>query len=201
MHEHGSIVLYVHGNHEARQDGQPRTDTSTLTQLLNYVVVHGLLGLLRARLILSPLSPFPVPDKPSRFCGRKATCLLCSAPPTLPCFYCCTRMTVVLAECPEDLQRTSDMFRIYCEVWGLDINVRKTKVMIFSRGENRKMPKFSFNEETVDVLWDYKYLGVKFNYVTECIVYMFRAIPFNLFFPVLFLFDWVGFLWPNYLRC
>ena len=37
--------------------------------------------------------------------------------------------------------------------------------------------------------------------VTECIVYMFRAIPFNLFFPVLFLFDWVGFLWPNYLRC
>ena len=38
-------------------------------------------------------------------------------------------------------------------------------------------------------------------YVTECIVYMFRAIPFNLFFPVLFLFDWVGFLWPNYLRC
>ena len=40
-----------------------------------------------------------------------------------------------------------------------------------------------------------------FLYVTECIVYMFRAIPFNLFFPVLFLFDWVGFLWPNYLRC
>ena len=37
--------------------------------------------------------------------------------------------------------------------------------------------------------------------VTECIVYMFRPIPFNLFFPVLFLFDWVGFLWPNYLRC
>ena len=37
--------------------------------------------------------------------------------------------------------------------------------------------------------------------VTECIVYMFRPIPFNLFFPVLFLFDWVRFLWPNYLRC
>ena len=23
------------------------------------------------------------------------------------------------------------------------------------------MPKFNFNEETVDVIWDYKYLGVK----------------------------------------
>ena len=26
------------------------------------------------------------------------------------------------------------------------------------------MPKFNFNDETVDVVWDYKYLGVKFNY-------------------------------------
>ena len=26
------------------------------------------------------------------------------------------------------------------------------------------MPKFYFNEETVDAVWDYKYLGVKFNY-------------------------------------
>ena len=26
------------------------------------------------------------------------------------------------------------------------------------------MPKFYFNEKTVDVVWDYKYLGVKFNY-------------------------------------
>ena len=81
--------------------------------------------------------------------------------------------TIVLAECPEDLQRALDILKIYCELSGLDINVRKTKVMsivsenkvmIFSRGKIRKMPKFNFNEETVDVVWDYKYLGVKFNY-------------------------------------
>ena len=72
--------------------------------------------------------------------------------------------TIVLAECPEDLRRALDMLKIYCEFWGLDINVRKTKVMIFSRGKIREMPKFNFNEETVDVVWDYKYLGVKFNY-------------------------------------
>ena len=71
--------------------------------------------------------------------------------------------TIILAECPEDLQRALDILKIYCELWGLDINVRKTKVMIFSRGKIRKMPKFNFNEETVDVVWDYKYLGVKFN--------------------------------------
>ena len=39
--------------------------------------------------------------------------------------------TIVLAECPEDLQRALDILKIYCEFWGLDINVRKTKVMIF----------------------------------------------------------------------
>ena len=82
----------------------------------------------------------------------------------LICFYCCTRMTTVLAECPEDLQRALDILKIYCEFWGLDINVRKNKVMIFSRGKIRKMPEFNFNEETVDVVWDYKYLGGKFNY-------------------------------------
>ena len=32
MREHGSVLLYVHGNHKARLDGQPGTATSTLTQ-------------------------------------------------------------------------------------------------------------------------------------------------------------------------
>ena len=36
MPKHGSVILYVHGNQKARSDGQPRTATSTLTQLLNY---------------------------------------------------------------------------------------------------------------------------------------------------------------------
>ena len=36
MPKHGSINLYVHGNQKARLDGQPRTSTSTLTQLLDY---------------------------------------------------------------------------------------------------------------------------------------------------------------------
>ena len=36
MPKHGSINLYVHGSQKARWDGQLRTSTSTLTQLLNY---------------------------------------------------------------------------------------------------------------------------------------------------------------------
>ena len=40
----------------------------------------------------------------------------------------------------------------------------KQKLLYFQGGKIRKMPKFNFNEETVDVVWDYKYLGVKLNY-------------------------------------
>ena len=36
IREHSSIILYVHGSQKTRLDGQPRTATSTLTQLLNY---------------------------------------------------------------------------------------------------------------------------------------------------------------------
>ena len=36
MPKHGSIILYVNGNQKARKNGQPKTATSTLTQLLNY---------------------------------------------------------------------------------------------------------------------------------------------------------------------
>ena len=39
MPKHSSIQLYLHGNQKARYDGQPRTATSTLTQLLNYEAV------------------------------------------------------------------------------------------------------------------------------------------------------------------
>ena len=35
MRERGSILLYIHGNQKAREDGQPRTATLTHTQLLN----------------------------------------------------------------------------------------------------------------------------------------------------------------------
>ena len=35
VREHGSALLYAHGNHKARSDGKPRRATSTLTQLLD----------------------------------------------------------------------------------------------------------------------------------------------------------------------
>ena len=72
--------------------------------------------------------------------------------------------TVVLAESPEKMQKALDALNVYCEVWGLSINVKKTKVVLFSRGKVRKLPKFYFGSEPVDIVYDYKYLGTVFNY-------------------------------------
>ena len=72
--------------------------------------------------------------------------------------------TVVPPECPEDLQRALDIYPEYIVKSGVSILMIGKPVMIFSRGKIRKMPKFYFNEEIVDFVWDYKYLGVKFNY-------------------------------------
>ena len=72
--------------------------------------------------------------------------------------------TVVLAESVEDMQKALDALKVYCDMWGLHINTDKTKVMIFSRGKVRKLPIFVFDKKQVEIVWDYKYLGVVFNY-------------------------------------
>ena len=51
--------------------------------------------------------------------------------------------TIVLAECPEDLQRALDILKIYCEFWGLDINVKKISHDFF-KGEDQKNAEIQF---------------------------------------------------------
>ena len=44
------------------------------------------------------------------------------------------------------------------------MNTSKTKIVIFSRGKVRRYPDFVFGTEKLDVVDEYVYLGVKFNY-------------------------------------
>ena len=72
--------------------------------------------------------------------------------------------TVLLAETANDMQTCLNSLQQYCEIYGLNINISKTKVMVFSRGKIRNLPDLFFNGEKIDITWDYKYLGVVFNY-------------------------------------
>ena len=69
--------------------------------------------------------------------------------------------TVILAESQEDLQQSIHLMDLYCSMWKLNINVSKT---IFSRGKIRKIPKFVFGKNELEVVGQYKYLGLIFNY-------------------------------------
>ena len=72
--------------------------------------------------------------------------------------------TIILAETAEDLQMALNALHEYCSKWDLKVSISKTKIIIFSRGRVKKFPEFRIGNETVEVVDDYIYLGVTFNY-------------------------------------
>jgi hypothetical protein len=50
--------------------------------------------------------------------------------------------TVIFAESEKDWQNALNTFKWYCDQWKLKINVDKTKVLIFSKGNIRRNLKF-----------------------------------------------------------
>lgn len=70
--------------------------------------------------------------------------------------------TVILTESAQDLQHALDEFCIYCKYWKLTVNVKKTKVMIFSKGPAPKC-SFMYNSDTLEVVKEYNYLGIIFS--------------------------------------
>ena len=72
--------------------------------------------------------------------------------------------TIILAESPDELQVALNSVQDYCKTWNLTVNTSKTKIVIFCRSKIRKLPHFIYNNEAIEVVYDFVYLGVKFNY-------------------------------------
>ena len=72
--------------------------------------------------------------------------------------------TIALAESPSNMQECLVNLEAYCDLNGLHINTSKTKVVVFSRGKIRNLPRVFFKGEVLDVVFEYKYLGTVFNY-------------------------------------
>ena len=72
--------------------------------------------------------------------------------------------TVILAESPAEFQMSLDAMQSYCNIWELNINTSKTKIVIFSGGKVRNFPKFNFRNSSIDVIDNFTYLGIVFNY-------------------------------------
>ena len=58
------------------------------------------------------------------------------------------------------------MLNEYCNCNGLRVNIRKTKIMVFasSRTRLRNLPTFKLGNLDLDLVDDYVYLGICFNW-------------------------------------
>ena len=66
---------------------------------------------------------------------------------------------VILSESPSGLQSCLDKLETYTEKWGLKLNLKKTKIMIFRNRSNKIKPQFFFGGNQVEITDQYKYLG------------------------------------------
>lgn len=66
--------------------------------------------------------------------------------------------TVLLSESKEGLQNILDNLHVYCESWNIDVNVTKTKVVVFRKGS--KLPKSYrcfYNKQSVELVNGFNY--------------------------------------------
>ena len=67
--------------------------------------------------------------------------------------------TVLFATNKKDLQKSLNIYSKYCSKWKLDINIEKTKVLCFGR---KRHCQFFINNKQINIVDDFKYLGVVF---------------------------------------
>jgi hypothetical protein len=72
---------------------------------------------------------------------------------------------VMVGHSIEDLQRSLNQLFEYCNKWGLGVNTMKTKIVVFRKmGRTLNDEKWFYNNEVIEIVDDFNYLGVTLNY-------------------------------------
>ena len=84
---------------------------------------------------------------------------------------------VIIGHSTLDLQQHLNRLHDYCNLWGLEFNIAKTKVVVFDkRGPVSADKRLYYINELLDVVNDFNYLGVVFNFTgsfvlnNQCII-------------------------------
>ena len=73
--------------------------------------------------------------------------------------------TVILCDSETNMNQALTALHSYCSDWKLKVNCDKTKIVVFSRGQvQTNRYNFQLGGEDIEVVSEYKYLGVLFNY-------------------------------------
>eukprot|EP00808_Paulinella_micropora_P004305 g27005.t1 len=68
---------------------------------------------------------------------------------------------VMLAESPEELNAMIEVVRSFCDTWRIEINLTKSQVMeVHPRGVCRKAEGYYYGSKAIEVVKQYKYLGL-----------------------------------------
>ena len=73
---------------------------------------------------------------------------------------------VILSLTPEDLQLSLNNLSKYCVKWRLEVNVAKTKIVVFRKRVILKRNEHCrvYNNELLETVDHFNYLGITFNY-------------------------------------
>ena len=66
---------------------------------------------------------------------------------------------ILLSDTQEGLQRQIDKLSLYCDKWKLDVNIKKTKIMIFNRGNKIIKRDLKYKDVVLENVKQFKYLG------------------------------------------
>ena len=76
-----------------------------------------------------------------------------------------------------DIQHNLNRLHDYCNLWGVEVNIAQNKVVVFrKRGPVRTDERWYYNNELLDVVNEFNYLGVVFNFTgsfvlnNQCII-------------------------------
>jgi exonuclease III len=68
---------------------------------------------------------------------------------------------LLLSLSEEGLQAHLQVISTYCQDWGISINCKKTKIMVFTRsGRTPNVGRFEINNQQLEIVKEYKYLGI-----------------------------------------
>ena len=71
---------------------------------------------------------------------------------------------VLCADTVRDLQNAINKLEMYCKEWKMDVNMKKSKVIVFRNGGPlKKGEQWYFNQEKIEIVSYYKYLGLIFS--------------------------------------
>ena len=64
---------------------------------------------------------------------------------------------VILSKTKNGLQQSLIKLEEYVKKWGIELNLKKTKIMVFQRGGKREDSQFLFDNNIIDQTKEYKY--------------------------------------------